>query len=295
MAEALAEHDLGAVIRIFRQRTGASQSDISVLVGIPQPHISVLEHGKRQVISFDLLQRFADGLGIPPKLLGLADENSPGPAYRIAGTTGVNYRKDEASSTVTESHQQWLRVRHALNRRRAELTHIVSEIYPSSHRLGATCILMPAQWRLQMPVDLAFVDLVWDEEAPAPVITGQESETRPLRPLVSPGKRYTRYHRAMRDLDRPRLFENRLCYRLLNVRSRSAEDQRVALVLTMGNMCYFDMIDVGEALAHEAALAAIDARGKVRPEYVAWERLPFRRLARDPFDRSYSAGADGGW
>jgi hypothetical protein len=49
-------------------------------------------------------------------------------------------------------------------------------------------------------------------------------------------------------------------------------------------MRYFDMIDVGEALAHEVALAAIDRDGKVREGRCSWERLPFRRLVRDPFD-----------
>jgi hypothetical protein len=48
-------------------------------------------------------------------------------------------------------------------------------------------------------------------------------------------------------------------------------------------MCYFDMIDVGEALAHEVALAAVDQQGNVRPEFISWDRLPFRRLVRDPF------------
>jgi len=48
-------------------------------------------------------------------------------------------------------------------------------------------------------------------------------------------------------------------------------------------MCYFDMIDVGEALAHEVALAGIDDEGTVRGDRVTWERLPFRRLVRDPF------------
>ena len=84
-------------------------------------------------------------------------------------------------------------------------------------------------------------------------------------------------------LDRPRLFENRLCYRLLNVDPGTGDPRQVTINLTLGGMCYFDMIDVGEALAHEAALAAIDQRGSVRPDQVSWQRLPFRRLLRDPF------------
>jgi hypothetical protein len=79
------------------------------------------------------------------------------------------------------------------------------------------------------------------------------------------------------------LFENRLCYRLLNVSSPAAGDPQPPLGLTLGSMCYFDMIDVGEALAHEVALAGIDEDGTIRGDHVTWETLPFRRLIRDPF------------
>ncbi len=46
-----------------------------MLLGIPQPHISALEHGKRRVTSLEVFERFADGLGIPPAMLGLADDS----------------------------------------------------------------------------------------------------------------------------------------------------------------------------------------------------------------------------
>ena len=282
MAQALAARDLGAVVRIFRQWTGASQTDISVLVGIPQPHISGLEHGKRQVTSLELFERFAEGLGIPRSLLGLAGKDGEYPEQATPGG-GVNYRSDEADETVRASHREWLNTRRHLNLHRAGLTQLVSRLYPSAVRLDSTGILMPGSWRLPAPVDLAAVELAWDGSGPAPVITGQHAETRPLRPFVSPGHRYSRYHRAVRDLDRPRLFENRLCYRLLDVNPGAAAGGQLALRLTLGNMCYFDMIDVGEALAHETALAAIGKDGVVRADCVTWDRLPFRRLVRDPF------------
>jgi len=85
----------------------------------------------------------------------------------------------------------------------------------------------------------------------------------------------------MRDLDRPRLFENRICYRLLDIQ-QSADAGRLAL----GYMRYFDMIDVGEALAHELALEVFDENGNisVRDSNKLLGRLSFRRLVRDPFD-----------
>jgi transcriptional regulator with XRE-family HTH domain len=269
--------------RDFRRRTGASQTDIGMLVGIPQPHISGIENGKRLVTSLDLFERFADGLGIPKHLLGLADDTDKH-SSADSGSTGLNYRSREADQKVHESHQQWLEARRKLGLNRAQLTQAVSGLYPPSVRVGSTGLLMPDSWKLREPVDLATVKLVWQEDAPSPMVNGGEAETVAVRPLGKPDRRYSRYHRAMHDLDRPRLFENRLCYRLLNVVDPGdATPGQVTIDLALSGMCYFDMIDVGEALAHEAALAAIDQQDRVRPDQVSWQRLPFRRLVRDPF------------
>jgi hypothetical protein len=75
MRAALFQRDMGAVIRIFRRWTGASQTDISVLTGVPQPDVSDLERGTRQVTALELFERFADGLGVPRPLLGLAERH----------------------------------------------------------------------------------------------------------------------------------------------------------------------------------------------------------------------------
>jgi transcriptional regulator with XRE-family HTH domain len=143
--------------------------------------------------------------------------------------------------TVIRSQREWLRTRQALNRHRSDLTRLAAQLYPPEVRVGDTGLLMPADWRLAKPTPLDSIELAFTQ-APAPVITGHHEESRPLRPLVSPQRRYDRYHKAMRDLDRPRLFENRVCYRLLEV-----ERAREAATLTFGHMRYFDMIDVGEA------------------------------------------------
>jgi transcriptional regulator with XRE-family HTH domain len=71
MRQALADRDLGAVITIFRRWTGASQTDVGVLLGLSQPHVSDFERGIRRATSMAMFERFADGLGIPRPLLGL--------------------------------------------------------------------------------------------------------------------------------------------------------------------------------------------------------------------------------
>lgn len=185
---------------------------------------------------------------------------------------------------VAKSRRAWLATRKFLGANRGPLTNAVYKIYPESMRLGSTGILIPPEWRLTRPIDLSTVRLQWQDQAPSPSTNGGERETRHVRPLLAAGRDYSRYHRAMRDLARPRLFENRLCYRLLNVTSDGdGQAARLDLDLTLGEMCYFDMIDVGEALAHEAAVAACCEDGQVNVEAVAWENLPLRRLIRDPF------------
>ena len=61
---------------------------------------------------------------------------------------------------------------------------------------------------------------------------------------------YPRYSDAVGDLARPGLFENRACYRLLEVESGPAGPE-----LTFGRGRYFDLIDTCEAAAHEFAAA----------------------------------------
>src|SRR5215469_10712486 len=133
MAQALARRDLGAVVRVFRKWTGASQTDVGALVGMPQPHISELERGGRRITSLDLFERFADGLGIPRNLLGLADGDSD----HLAPSAGVgmNYRSGEKNEQVLLSHREWVNTRRNLNKTRAILTQLVSNLYPPAMRL----------------------------------------------------------------------------------------------------------------------------------------------------------------
>jgi transcriptional regulator with XRE-family HTH domain len=267
VAEALADRDIGAVLRSFRVATGASQMDVSALVGIPQPHVSELERGGRRVTSLALFERFADGLGIPRQALGLAE---------------LEHRADDDDQgAVAVSQREWLRTRRLLNEHRGELTQLAGRLYPEPVRLGDTGVLMPAVWRPAEPVDLADIRLTL--ETAGCEVNGAGQETRQLRPLAAEGRRFDRYHRAMRDLAKPRLFENRVAYRMLGLDWGSAGGE-----LRVGEMRYFDMIDVGEAAAHELALVAVDRRGNVSDRRATWDHLPFRRMIRDPFDtRAY--------
>ena len=114
MRTALSERDIGTVIRIFRKWTGASQTDISVLTGIPQPDVSDLERGIRHVTAMEVFERIADGLGIPRSLLGLAEEVpsslpspvAPASPLELRSIDFVEWIADHSNLTVGEAYDR---------------------------------------------------------------------------------------------------------------------------------------------------------------------------------------------
>jgi hypothetical protein len=133
---------------------------------------------------------------------------------------------------------------------------------------------MPAE-----PVDLDALKLTWMDDSPAPAVTGAEAEGERCRPLMPHGGRYSKYCHAIRDLDPPSLFENRISYRLLNLACRGEQQEQ-----TYGYTTYFAMVDVCEVVAHEIAAACMRHDGNaVR---ITASELPFRDLISDPFDLS---------
>jgi len=68
--DALARRDITAVFRILRD-AGVSQARIAAATGQRQSEVSEIVSG-RQVQSVALLERIADGLGVPPGWMGLA-------------------------------------------------------------------------------------------------------------------------------------------------------------------------------------------------------------------------------
>lgn len=93
-------------------------------------------------------------------------------------------------------------------------------------------------------------------------------------PLTDRGELYAGYSRAVRDLVRPRLLENRLSYRLLDLQSDSG------LALSFGTTTFFEVFDVKQALAHEFKAAWL-ASNRSQPD---WNTLRLRMAIGDPFD-----------
>ncbi len=67
---ALAEYDFRVVFRRVRAATGWSQQTLAGLVGLDQPRVSAIERGVSGLRDVALVAQVANGLCIPPVLLG---------------------------------------------------------------------------------------------------------------------------------------------------------------------------------------------------------------------------------
>ncbi|MGH3546150.1 MAG: helix-turn-helix domain-containing protein [Mycobacteriales bacterium] len=88
MLHALAYHDISAVYRLLNA-AGLSQRQISQLTGQSQSEVSEIIKGGRRVLAYDLLERIADGLGIPRGHMGLAYADADGNLTTYAGEGGA--------------------------------------------------------------------------------------------------------------------------------------------------------------------------------------------------------------
>src|SRR6266545_1863462 len=130
MRAALSERDMGAAIRIFRRWTGASQTDISVLTGVPQPDVSDLERGARHVTTLELFERLADGLSIPRPLLGLAElQPSTPPQQRMTREAAPDLRSVDFIEWIAEHSSLSVRDAHdRLTARIGEIRHFPESV-----------------------------------------------------------------------------------------------------------------------------------------------------------------------
>lgn len=183
------------------------------------------------------------------------------------------------SADVMTSQDEWRYTRNALNAQRHALSQIAARLYPEAHRLGTTGLITHPTWLPAAPVDLASIELHHQADAPDPQLNGGEPAADHTRPMQSLARPYARYTHAVRDLAKPRLFESRLCWRLLDV---TWGDDKGAM--SYGDTTYFGAVDVFEATAHELAYVALAEDGTPRDQPPAMRDLPFRQLIGSPFN-----------
>lgn len=115
----------------------------------------------------------------------------------------------------------------------------------------------------------------WRPDPGTGAIDGCEPASQDVRPLRADGSRFRSYADALGTLSRPALFENRFCYRLLDTAATAA-----GVHLTFGPGQYFDIINLGESVAHEYAAATLAGQGLGGPP--AMSDLPLRSFIGDP-------------
>ncbi|MEV7929945.1 XRE family transcriptional regulator [Kitasatospora sp. NPDC088779] len=169
----------------------------------------------------------------------------------------------------SDSREHWRWVRSFLNDHRFELTNRLLAESDPERLVPGTPLLARRHWIPEQPVPLERVRLRWQPDAPEADLDGGEPELDRIRPRRRGGTAYRRYADAVRELARPRLFEDRSCYRLLDVGTSAGGP-----TLAFGRGRYFDVIDICEAVAHEYA-AAVLAGGAA---------TPFRAAIGDPTD-----------
>jgi transcriptional regulator with XRE-family HTH domain len=253
--------NVGAVLSSYMEEHNLTQGQLAARLGYDRTWLTRVLSGKRQVRKVGQLREIARTLDIPSERFGLFADDT---------TEAADANGREPSGPEVD---HWRRVRQTLNHRRPLLTKLAADLYPEALRVQGTPLITTRDWLLEHPAGLSAVRLHWTADAAPPQVTGAEPESDRCRPTGPHGARYPRYSRAIRDLDRPVLFENRVSYRLLDV-----QYDGTVIRQEYGPTTYFDMVDVCEAAAHELAATWL-SRGKV-----SWNDLPFRRLIGDPFN-----------
>jgi transcriptional regulator with XRE-family HTH domain len=277
--------ELRAELARRRQALGLSQARLAGRMGFDRTTVNKVERGAiepsrefaRQAeraleAGGELWRRWAE--------FDAARRRRPTPGRQVARPAapppaGVGHEQ------VADDQRRWVQVREGLDEHRVELSRIAARWHWRCQRVEGSDLLTRPEWLPAGPVELGAVELAAAADPTPTPVTGAVPEAASARPLRSPQERYRRYSHALRQLDRPALFENRIGFRLLEVAFPAAGRGR----LTFGTTTYFDAVDVCEAAAHELADRHLVlggggtalARPTTRP-------LPFRTLIGDPFD-----------
>lgn len=258
----------------LRERASLTQQEVAVRLGAPVTAGQVSRWERGEVVPVPRYRRMlAQVFGVSVDELGLL---ATPPVPRSRSSAEDWFVADEQDSRVVESQDRWRATRAALNANRHQLAQVAAGLYPD-HRLADTGLIAGEGWIPHGPVDLAAVKLM-EADAPQSTLDGSEREAARLLPDQSLTRPFPRYTTAVRDLARPRLFEDRHAWRLVGVDWSAGS-------LAFGDTTYFQCADVFESLAHELAYVALDADGRPAP-VPSLRDLPFRRLVGSPFDLS---------
>ncbi|MFS8200615.1 transcriptional regulator [Streptomyces sp. CWNU-52B] len=179
---------------------------------------------------------------------------------------------------VKKSQEEFCDVRKTLRTNLGELSRISADMHiasnPALQRVENSDLLSDATMQPVTPVPLNKVQIMWDNSNP-PEDSNLKRLSKHVLPKQTRWKRFASYSDALGTLMRPTLFENRLTFRLI----KTDWNNPAGPELTFGKGQYFDVIDQGESLTHELALAHRNSPTATP----GWKRAPLRaRLKSDP-------------
>ena len=119
-------------------------------------------------------------------------------------------------SSMTETAERWRQVRRLVNQDRVALAAQAARLYPGATRAAGTDLLSRPEWLPASPVELAGIALDWTGQPPPPRTDATAAAAGHLLPQRAPGGPFPSYAAAVAVLDPPALFQNRVCYRLLD-------------------------------------------------------------------------------
>ena len=202
--------------------------------------------------------------------------------------------------------EHWRRIRRLLNEHRLELAAMAAGLYPDLPRVAGTDLLCWPGWLPATPLDLADLRLGWVSAPPPPAADGTGEAAAHVLPRSAAGRAYPTYAAAIEALDRPALFENRVCYRLLDAELGGADRARPDRAvldearldqarpdqsrpgpaspprLRFGLARYFDAVNLGHAVAHELTGAWASSGTPPDRADLDWAALPLRASVGDP-------------
>jgi len=218
---------VGQLLREYRTAYGITQAALADRLGFDQSYVSKVESGAREMRDLEALRRIAEVRVVAPEDLGLSREELNSEA------SGLDV---DAEAVVARSQREWRMTREHLNHSRGELARIAGTLYDGLPTEGCRGpLLMPPGWLFAEPLDFHQIALRWSGAASSPPVTGGEPEADAVLPLRTLDRRYHRYTRAIRDLDRPALFESRASFRLIDVDNSIAASP----CLTFGHTTYY--------------------------------------------------------
>ncbi|MFE9650930.1 transcriptional regulator [Streptomyces sp. NPDC006365] len=192
-------------------------------------------------------------------------------AWRSLDDRPVKLSQDKFRSTRKE-----LRERAGPLSKLAANMHLASN--PSLRRIGNSDLLADASMTPSVPVPLNRVRVKWDDADP-PHDAALQGIVKRILPKRARWEKFQSYSEALGNLARPALFENRFTFRLIEADWNNPQGPELAF----GKGTYFDVIDQGEAVAHELASASRRTPTSTPP----WRKLPLRaRFRTDPLSLS---------